>query len=315
MNLRMLPGCLLLMLVALVRYGAGAGEAVIEEGSAKVVPEAPAKGKLTAERRGKLRAKVVDHVVPRDFGAAQRAEVARLVVDLGSDQFAVREKAAEKLARFGKPALPALEKAAGDKDPEVAERAKAIAGKIKSGEAEQQLVAELRSTQRESLVIIDEIRKQRGAALKKVEAARTELTADQLRASDAELAILRKTCAALKRLRLQVAAPDYLKLARAHYGDEKYDEAEKALRAYIKLPGGDARRKLGARAVLHLVAVEKLRLARRKPKPKPKPNPLKNRVGPAARFRGMRARMRLMQFDMILGIPPKIDPRLLELQR
>jgi WD40 repeat protein len=57
---------------------------------------------------------------------AQAAEIARLIKQLGSDEFADREKASKRLGEIGEPALPALRKAAGSDDAEVRERARRL---------------------------------------------------------------------------------------------------------------------------------------------------------------------------------------------
>jgi hypothetical protein len=49
-----------------------------------------------------------------------------LIKQLGSEEFAAREKASEELRKIGKPAEEALKKAAGSEDPEVRARAKSI---------------------------------------------------------------------------------------------------------------------------------------------------------------------------------------------
>ncbi len=54
---------------------------------------------------------------------ATRAELEKLIRDLGSRRFAVREAASTRLALVGEPALPHLEKALKSPDPEVAKRA------------------------------------------------------------------------------------------------------------------------------------------------------------------------------------------------
>jgi hypothetical protein len=63
------------------------------------------------------------------------AEVAKLIKQLGSDEFAVREAATESLDKIGLPALPALRKAAKDGDAEISRRAEELVSRIeKRGE-------------------------------------------------------------------------------------------------------------------------------------------------------------------------------------
>ena len=60
----------------------------------------------------------------QDDSQAKRAQ--ELVLELGSDDIAVREKAARELRKIGKPAVTALTKAQESSDPEVKRRAKEI---------------------------------------------------------------------------------------------------------------------------------------------------------------------------------------------
>jgi len=53
-----------------------------------------------------------------------KARIAKLVKELGADDWAARENASKELLKIGKPALPALKEAAQSKDAEVAARAK-----------------------------------------------------------------------------------------------------------------------------------------------------------------------------------------------
>src|SRR5438552_9086943 len=57
-------------------------------------------------------------------------QIVRLVAQLGSPQFADREKANESLTEVGRPALAALERARQGSDPEVRRRAEAIMQRI-----------------------------------------------------------------------------------------------------------------------------------------------------------------------------------------
>ncbi len=66
-------------------------------------------------------------VVAALLGLAQdAAKIEDLVRQLGSEEYAVREKASEELRKIGKPAEEALRKAAESEDPEVRTRAKSI---------------------------------------------------------------------------------------------------------------------------------------------------------------------------------------------
>src|SRR5438270_10869863 len=65
-------------------------------------------------------------------GLALAAGVDDLVRDLGSDDFKKREAATQALSEAGPDAVPALEKAAKDKDPEVRWRAEKALQAIRS---------------------------------------------------------------------------------------------------------------------------------------------------------------------------------------
>ena len=71
------------------------------------------------------------HVRPAEGKAADEAAVAKLVADLDSDDFDVREKAEHELAAAGPAAAPALRKALeNDPSEEVWQRAKRLFGKL-----------------------------------------------------------------------------------------------------------------------------------------------------------------------------------------
>jgi hypothetical protein len=57
-------------------------------------------------------------------------EIRRLIIQLGSEDFAQREAAAKRLQRIGKPALPHLKAAQGSPDAEVASRARLLISRI-----------------------------------------------------------------------------------------------------------------------------------------------------------------------------------------
>ena len=62
----------------------------------------------------------------RELAEVQSREVARLIRNLGADDFKTREEATRKLRSIGAPALPALRQAAQSDDPEVRTRARDI---------------------------------------------------------------------------------------------------------------------------------------------------------------------------------------------
>jgi WD40 repeat protein len=69
-------------------------------------------------------------LVPIFAAAAEDAEIARLVKQLGHDDFDKREEASRRLAKIGDPALEALQKATSSDDTEVRRRAKDIVALI-----------------------------------------------------------------------------------------------------------------------------------------------------------------------------------------
>jgi hypothetical protein len=62
---------------------------------------------------------------PEELTAERKAALERVIADFGSDKFALREAASTSAGAFGREDIPLLRQAAGSKDPEVAERAKA----------------------------------------------------------------------------------------------------------------------------------------------------------------------------------------------
>jgi len=76
--------------------------------------------------------------------ASDRAQVERLIRQLGSKEFSERETATRQLEKIGPPAMEALRAAAtGSKDPEVRRRAAAVAAVIEN--TLEQLVIDYRS--------------------------------------------------------------------------------------------------------------------------------------------------------------------------
>src|SRR5271166_2541349 len=75
----------------------------------------------------------------RALPPADQARLARLVRQLGADDFSVREKAVQDLLTYGGPGLPLLRRAEKNADPEIAGRARICVEKIEDG-SEQVLV-------------------------------------------------------------------------------------------------------------------------------------------------------------------------------
>jgi HEAT repeat protein len=69
-------------------------------------------------------AALLDYFRSRTLGEEQRARVARLIAQLGADDYQAREDATDALIKIGAAAAPALVQAAGNPDPEVSSRAK-----------------------------------------------------------------------------------------------------------------------------------------------------------------------------------------------
>ena len=94
------------------------------------------------------------------------AEIAKLIKQLGSDEYAVREKASEALDKIGAPALEALRKAIKDGDAEISRRAEDLVGRIeKRGETASILAAKkVKLAFKDTPVpqAVEELRKQSG---------------------------------------------------------------------------------------------------------------------------------------------------------
>ncbi|MFH1230922.1 MAG: PDZ domain-containing protein [Planctomycetota bacterium] len=75
---------------------------------------------------------------PVPLETATKEEITRLINNLSSDDIAVRDKATEELKKIGSPALPFLDEASKNNDPEVAWRAKIIIKAINRAEQKKQ---------------------------------------------------------------------------------------------------------------------------------------------------------------------------------
>ena len=67
------------------------------------------------------------------FSEASAKQIDRLISELGSRSYAVRQNAVEQLWEFGNEAIPALERAAGHNDSEVSRRAKEVMAVLEMG--------------------------------------------------------------------------------------------------------------------------------------------------------------------------------------
>jgi hypothetical protein len=217
--------------------------------------EPPAK--VTPELRKKLRARILGYVEPPPLDAAARKKLERLVKDLSSDSFKVREAASQGLVAFGQQALPRLRAAAKSSDPEVSERAGVAIERINEDDREYRLVVELRKTKAESLAVLDELVREREADLKKAEGAGRELKGRELVEHKTKVGNLKERLGVLKTLRQRVATKDYLEEAVALLKKGKDAEAEKVLQAFIKKPGADAAKVAKVRSALNIVRMLK----------------------------------------------------------
>jgi hypothetical protein len=116
---------------------------------------------VNAEQK-KQAAKLVDEYMAGKAGgqpsAAEKKEIAKLIKDFGSDQFAVRESASKAIVKYGGKALKQLKAALKDKDAEVAQRAETAVQEITKGSSSR-TVGELRRIYSAALVVIADRRK------------------------------------------------------------------------------------------------------------------------------------------------------------
>ena len=78
---------------------------------------------------------------PEPRAAAGEAQIAGLIRDLGSERFAAREAASDRLARIGLPALEALEQASRHADREIRFRAEQVLVLVRKNDLERRLAA------------------------------------------------------------------------------------------------------------------------------------------------------------------------------
>jgi RNA polymerase sigma factor (sigma-70 family) len=81
---------------------------------------------------------------PANSAPENTATIHHLIDQLGSSQFAERERASKELGRIGEPALPALRKVETDKDPEVRQRAQSVIRNILNASIDRLLIEEAR---------------------------------------------------------------------------------------------------------------------------------------------------------------------------
>lgn len=114
------------------------------EARAEAVPEygvrlrPPVKQPAATEEQKQKAEKLIDEYLAAELtppapSAEDQARIDGLIKELSAKDFAAREAASAGLVKIGRPALPALRKAAESKDPEVAWRSKAAIEKIGDG--------------------------------------------------------------------------------------------------------------------------------------------------------------------------------------
>jgi hypothetical protein len=120
-------------------------------------PKQARKPAVTAEQK-KRAAKLVDEYMAGSavgkLDEKQKAEIAGLIKDFGSDQFAVRESASKAILKFGGKALEQLKEALKSKDAEVVQRAEAAIAEIKKSGGNR-TVAELRKIYHAAVAVIN----------------------------------------------------------------------------------------------------------------------------------------------------------------
>jgi len=210
----LLAGCLLLA----APEGRAAGASV--GGVGGVAPAAPPK--RSAEKpapKGEAARREAERLVAGFLSGPEatlqeRAAIRKLIDDMGSDDFGVREAASKGILKYGEKALPDLKRARENKDPEIASRAEAAISNIRRGDREGEIVAALRRIRKPALAVIDakiaEIQKAAAGAKKQAGQlqARGESDASLKKLAEAKKCVERAL--ALAGLRKQVARNDDL---------------------------------------------------------------------------------------------------------
>jgi hypothetical protein len=150
------------------------------------VPPVKVDPKSVTEEQKKAAAKLVDEYMgSKAAGTAtekDKQEIAKLIKDFGSDQFAVRESASKAILKFGGKALEQLKEALKSKDAEVVQRAEAAIAALQGG-GSNRLVAELRGNYSAAILVISE---RRGEWKKKAYAAELQAIALEAQGKKAE---------------------------------------------------------------------------------------------------------------------------------
>jgi hypothetical protein len=113
---------------------------------------------VSAEQKKKAAKLVTEYLEGKGSAqpsAEERKQIAKLIKDLGSNEFAVREAASAGVLKFGLRALPQLEEARKSTDAEVVQRAGAAIQEIRKGGGSR-VVGELRKMYAAALAAISE---------------------------------------------------------------------------------------------------------------------------------------------------------------
>jgi len=185
-----------LLCAAVFGGAAQAGEPVAVRYGIKIRPPAPpVKPVASAEQKKKAAELVEAYLAGKGAAAPSAAEtkqIAKLISDMGADDYATREAASKAVLKYGSKALAQLKAATGSKDAEVVQRAETAIAAIRRGGAGE-VVGALRRLRSAAHLVIRE----KQAALKKA-AYKAELTAIALEAQ-------KKTAEARKQRELAAA--------------------------------------------------------------------------------------------------------------
>ena len=146
------------LLCALIFGAEARGAAAQAEYGVRVRPPGPPiDTKSVTEEQKKKAGKLVDDYLAGPKAAAPSAEetkqIARLIADFGSEDFATRKKASADVLEFGSKALKQLGEAQKHKDAEVRQRASAAIAAIRSGGGSKEVI-ELRKVRNAAHVVI-----------------------------------------------------------------------------------------------------------------------------------------------------------------
>lgn len=197
----------------------------------------PVRKGLSASRR-KAAGLLAQYLSDDRPSAAELKSIRKLIADMGSDGFAVREAASKSVLKYGRKALPALKETTRSKDAEVVQRAEAAIRAIEGGDRRRRVLAELRKVKKDALAVID-------GKISDLQAACAEAkkAAAKLKATDKDAEALKKLaeakaavgqCLALAELRKKVEVDDPLAEIEVLIKKGKQQEAMAALKKYVE---------------------------------------------------------------------------------